>query len=293
MRRPRCSDPSCRRGATVKGLCHQHYQRIVRGLKITGPIRAQHHRERPPEAAPPGALACSVLNCGRKVAAMGMCWGHYRRQLRGDPVYVDLHRPEGAGRASAIKIGPKKAPYRQQRLATIEWWLREGLVTPEPNTGCLLWLGNYNPVTGYPAIGHNADGRQKDPWGTTGHRAALWFSGVKLEHRNPKMHARHLCNNPGCVAAAFNAPVSAHVVYGTAKENMADRTKRYERGELDRSKVGGRLKLTESVVAYIWAAHDAGVSVGELSADLGLSRDSVYRALRSVALYHQHTSQAA
>jgi hypothetical protein len=257
-----------------------------RGSKITGPIRVQEHRKRPGGAAAPGENACPILDCGRKVAAMGLCWGHYRRQLEGKPVYVTLAREGNAKRASAVRIGPRNGTHRQRRLALFEWWLREGLVTPEPNTGCLLWLGYYNPVTGYAILGAGAG---TDPWGSnTAHRAALWFSGAKLERRNRKLHSRHLCNTPGCVAAAFNAPVSAHVVYGTAKENMADRTKRYERGELSRvGRESGPRKLDESQIAYAWAAHSAGVTYADLAQELGVSWSTVRKWVLSVSVQNQ------
>lgn len=246
--------------------------------------RKQIHRRRPEGAPAPGERACSVMDCGRKVAAMGMCWGHYARDRRGKPLHVRL--AQGKKYAVAVREGPKNAPYRVRRRALFEWLLREGLVTPEPNTGCLLWLGSYNPVTGRPHLGND-----RDPRGGYAHRAALDFSGTALERRNMKLHARRLCDNPGCVAAAFNAPVSAHVVYGTAKENMGDRERRYARGEIRR--VIAPSKMGESLTAYAWAAHDAGVSVAELARDLGFHWQTVDRAIRSVSIHHQQSAQAA
>jgi hypothetical protein len=271
-----CSAPKCRKAAKVKGLCLFHYGRLLKGVPLDQP--KQRHRESVDYDASRG---CHVLGCGRKVAGRGMCWAHYRREKRGQPVYVYLRAT--AKTCSTVMFGPPKPSRRVLRLAVFEWWLREGLVTPEPNTGCLLWLGSYNPVTGYPALG-NGDGR--DPWGSTAHRAALHFSGVKLERGNRKLHARHLCDNPGCVAAAFNAPVAAHVVYGTAKENMADRERRYVREQRVRH---GRKpwKLTPSLVEYVREAHALGVSKAELARDLGVHWQTVDHAVRSAAPHPQ------
>jgi hypothetical protein len=209
-----CSDPSCRRRAEVKGLCLGHYNRIQRGTKITGRIRSQEHRVAAPGTPRPGESACTIMDCGRKVAAMGMCWGHYRRHLEGKPVFVTLATRDGAKRVSVVRAGPKNAPYRVRRLALFAWWLREGLVTPEPTTGCLLWCGEYNEVVGYGRVGTCLD-----PWGGYAHRAALHFSGVRLR-KGRDFHVRHKCNQPGCVNVE-------HLSYDRAWLNMRDRSDRY------------------------------------------------------------------
>ena len=226
-----CSIEQCGSETFAAGLCKLHYFRRREGRDMHAPVQA--HRD-PIAGAPRVGGPCVVRGCGLPVAAQGMCWGHYRRRLRGVAVDVVLEKPEGAKHARAVQYGCRNASYSVRRMALFDWYLREGLVTPEPNTGCLLWLGHYNEATGYPVLGHAQSVTQRDPWGQYAHRAALHFSGVSLASGTRKLHARHSCNNPGCVAADFNAPVSAHVFYGTAKENMADRTERYARGEIKR-----------------------------------------------------------
>jgi hypothetical protein len=133
-------------------MCLLHYQRTRRGSPLTAPL--QRRSENPH----PGATECQIMECGRPVAALGMCWGHYRRQLRGKSVYVLLG---GTGKkVSALKFGPPCPPYRVRREARLQLDLRT-LVTFEPNTGCHLWLGDVLP-TGYGQIGH-----WRDPWAAT------------------------------------------------------------------------------------------------------------------------------
>jgi hypothetical protein len=281
----RCSADGCWDKAAVTGMCLLHYQRQRNGVPLASPL--QTHRLSP-EGAPKKGEPCSIEGCQMKVIAMGLCWGHYRRERRGVALHVPLYKPDGAKHARAVKFGPRNAPFRVRRRALFEWYLREGLVTPEPNTGCLLWLGSYNEQTGRPHLGND-----RDPWGGYAHRAAVYFDGTALERRNRKRHARHLCDNPGCVAAAFNAPVSAHVVYGTATENAADRERRYARGEIKR-KLRGAWKLTPQLVAYIVEAHAAGLNRTELARDLGLNWQTVDRAVRGGASpLNQNSSQAA
>jgi hypothetical protein len=143
-----------------------------------------------------------------EIVVKGMCWGHYRRELRGKP-FVPLTRPAGRPHASAIRHTCRRPTRHEKRMALFEWWLREERVSPEPTTGCLLWTGE-GFATGYGALGNYSD-----PWGRYAHRAALYFSGVELP-RGRKFHVRHVCDNPGCVAVA-------HLRLGTALENSQDR----------------------------------------------------------------------
>jgi hypothetical protein len=144
-----------------------------------------------------------------EIVVKGMCWGHYRRELRGMPMAVALATRDGKKKSSVVKYGCRRPTYREKRLALFEWEVREARVTPEPMSGCLLWLGDAFP-TGYGALGNH-----RDPWGGYAHRAALYFTGVVLP-KGRKFHVRHICDNPGCVAVA-------HLRLGTAQENMLDR----------------------------------------------------------------------
>jgi hypothetical protein len=154
-----------------------------------------------------------------KAIAKGLCWGHYARARRGKDVGVAIRVGTGGKAGRAIKYGCRRPTFKERRLAMFRWQLAEGLVTPEPNTGCLLWLGRSQP-TGYGVVGSS-----RDPWGGYAHRAALYLAGVPLPRGTHYFHVRHLCNNPACVSLD-------HLRLGTAKENMADRTARYESGDL-------------------------------------------------------------
>jgi hypothetical protein len=207
-----CVAPGCRRAAQIKksGLCLFHYGRKHKGVPLGQP--KQRHRK---STGDDPAIGCRVLGCGKKVAALGMCWGHYRRDLRGAPVNVHL-APGAYGHA--VKFGPPRPPYRVRRLAMFRLELQTNW-TPCPMTGCWLWLGEHLP-TGYGRIG-----RHDDPWSGYAHRAVLHFAGARLVRGTHHLHVRHKCNQRACVNPA-------HLAYGTAAENMADRTLRYERGEL-------------------------------------------------------------
>jgi hypothetical protein len=269
---PRCSALKCRKPVKVKsrGLCSFHYNRLVCGIALEQP--KQRHR-RPLDEKVDG---CTILDCGRPVAAMGMCWGHYRRQIDGASVYVYLRQKAGASRVSVVPFGPPKPSSRVLREARIRLDLAEN-VTWEPNTGCAIWLGAYNPVSGYGLVGNT-----RDPWGRYAHRAVLYFAGVELERRNMSRHVRHLCDNPGCINPR-------HLVYGTAAENMADREARFRREGVRRA---GRPTpvLPPSLVAYIVEVHAAGLSRYEISRDLRLGWPTVDRIVCSAALHQQQAA---
>lgn len=219
---------------------------------------------------------CTVLGCGRKVIALGMCWNHYQRNRRGAPVFVELEKSKGR-RLRAVKIGPRNASYSVRRFARYEWELREGLVTPEPNTGCLLWLGPRFP-TGYGSVG-----TYQDPWSRFAHRAVLWFRGVKLERGRNDLHVRHICNNRACVNPD-------HLRYGTAAENMADRTARYQKGELVRdAATRGAWKMRPALVAQMIEMRAKGRTLQEIATALGVH----YNTVRAHLKRHQQESVAA
>lgn len=216
---------------------------------------------------PPGwtvADGCTILGCGRTGIARGMCWNHYQRARRGLPVYVFLKRTDR--RNTEIAFGPPRPKRAVLRMASLTWLVAHNW-TPDPNLGCWLWLGDYYP-SGYGKLG-----TFRDPWGGYVHRAVLYFNGERLEAGRSK-HVRHLCNNPACVNPA-------HLRYGTAAENMADRTLRYRLGELkhDWAKRGPR-KLSPSLVAYCAEARARGVTFRELGDDLGVQNVTVARAVR-------------
>jgi hypothetical protein len=86
---------------------------------------------------------------------------------------------------------------------------------PEPNSGCLLWLG-------YLAQGRaqfSFEGRMR----TAARVSWMLYRGSTLG-----LHVLHKCDNPACVNPA-------HLYLGMDKENAADRSKKY--GKLTPDKV--------------------------------------------------------
>lgn len=156
---------------------------------------------------------CTILGCGRSGVARGMCWSHYQRARRGSPVLVYVEGHGGGGRVDK-KFGPPCPPRKVRRMLRIKWEV-ETLWTPEPMTGCFLWLGD-----GY-ASGYGRVGSSTDPWGGYVHRAVMHFAGVALE-RGLQRHVRHICDNRMCVNPS-------HLAYGTAADNVRDRSARWVR----------------------------------------------------------------
>lgn len=76
---------------------------------------------------------------------------------------------------------------------------------PEPNSGCLLWDGNWD-TKGYGQI--NVDGKQR-----AAHRVAWELENGPIP---PGMHVLHKCDVPCCVNARD------HLWLGTHQDNVAD-----------------------------------------------------------------------
>lgn len=79
---------------------------------------------------------------------------------------------------------------------------------PEPNSGCLLWIGRVNHA-GYGGIDVTVDGEDRP---ILAHRVAFF-----LRHgRWPSRLVLHKCDTPACVNAD-------HLFEGTSKDNAADK----------------------------------------------------------------------
>ena len=86
--RGECEIDGCDKEVDAKGLCHGHYQRLLRrsALALDAPLRQS------------GAL-CSVADCDRPHKARGFCSTHYKRVLaHGDPrADLPIRRVGGVG----------------------------------------------------------------------------------------------------------------------------------------------------------------------------------------------------
>jgi hypothetical protein len=88
-------------------------------------------------------------------------------------------------------------------------------VSPEPNTGCWLWMGHAD-ACGYGML-----------WVDSANKRATHISLERFagEPRPPGAFALHSCDRPECVNPA-------HLRWGSQKENIADATNRGRRGSV-------------------------------------------------------------
>ncbi len=117
-------------------------------------------------------------------------------------------------------------------------------VSPEPMSGCWLWTGCINPVSGY---GHFRVASTGHP--TPAHRAALTLlAGVQLPvGRTSRFHVDHLCRNRACVNPD-------HLEIVTARENTSRARRVLGNWNVRRHRTGGVCKyghlwVTENIYA--------------------------------------------
>lgn len=133
----------------------------------------------------------------------------------------------------------------------------EARVSPEPNTGCWLWVGELQSDGRYGRL--KVNGRRK-----YAHRLSLELHG---RGDGEGLCACHRCNNPMCVNPD-------HIYWGTAKENMNDAR------VSGRMAVGFRLPQTKYSPADIQrmrALAAGGMSHREIGRLFGTSKDYTWQ----------------
>lgn len=149
-----------------------------------------------------------------------------------------------------------------------KWWQFESFgawleanVTPEPNTGCWLWVGAES--AGYGTVGSTSTSARERV-----HRMivehSLRRSLVKGEW------ALHRCDNRLCCNPA-------HVYLGTPLANAADRIVR------DRHK---HTKLTKDLVVSVRARFNRGEKIPLMANELGLHADTIRKAINGTNWGH-------
>jgi hypothetical protein len=156
-------------------------------------------------------------------------------------------------------------------------------ITPEPNSGCLLWTG-YADEDGYGQI--KVGGRGGKP--TRAHRLAWEMVNGPI----PKgLEVLHHCDNPACVLADAD-PRKSHLFLGTNFDNIADRHEKGrsalcgQRGEEHynhlrapeervRGDRHGRRKLSEAQVLVILERLTRGDTQTAIALDFGVSKSAV------------------
>ncbi|HJS72413.1 MAG TPA: HNH endonuclease, partial [Acidimicrobiia bacterium] len=100
----------------AKGLCHGHYQRLLRdsARALADPLRT-------------AILTCSLRTCDRPHRAKGLCGTHYKRVLaHGDPLEeVPIRKSSGNGTIGADGYRYVPVPKALQRLTNGASWVGE------------------------------------------------------------------------------------------------------------------------------------------------------------------------
>lgn len=161
-----------------------------------------------------------------------------------------------AGAAQAVSGGAPEGA----RASRVECFLRH--VSPEPTSGCWLWVGSLSKGRGYGQF--NLAGRP-----TTAHRAAwILFQG-------PVPAAAlvcHRCDNRACVNPE-------HLFLGTAQDNTDDMFKK-GRERPPRGEACGTAKLSAPDVLAMRRLRLGGLTYAEIAAAYGVHPVTAMRAIK-------------
>lgn len=145
----------------------------------------------------------------------------------------------------AKRSDAKVGGYKTQDEEKTAFW---ELASPEPMSGCWLWLGG---------ISTSAPGFVYGTWKSRyAHRVAYEFD----RGSPPGRVVMHTCDNPMCVNPR-------HLKSGTQADNMEDKAKKYR----------GAKKLNPSKVAEIYKRLLAGERGRALACEFGVDPALVYR----------------
>lgn len=130
----------------------------------------------------------------------------------------------------------------------------ERLLTPEPNTGCWLWMGTGARIPIFYKRGSEKTYAYRTSYE---HFVGAIGDGMCVCHR---------CDTPSCVNPA-------HLFLGTHADNMADRNRK---GRQARGERVGLAKLTTAQASEILRRRRGGEAVAVLAAEFGLSKRGIY-----------------
>lgn len=115
LRRGVCVAPDCEEPVDAKGLCHGHYQRLLRhGVIDMSPLRK-------------GKKMCKVETCDRDAERRGYCQAHYKRVLKhGDPQPdKPIREAKGVGTVAHDGYRNVPVPKDQRHLTNGVAWIGE------------------------------------------------------------------------------------------------------------------------------------------------------------------------